>query len=90
MSANRPGSSVLLKFFQHEAKFPSKKQDVPKVVVECLAKQLSVSPKLFDEYRWGGKEKSYTRHRKNIRDYFGFRELTGKDNEHLEKWLGIP
>lgn len=46
-----------------------------------------MSPDLFDEYRWGAEERNYTYHRKQIRDFFGFQELTGADNERLEKWL---
>lgn len=85
--ANRLGFALLLKYFQQEARFPSKKQDIPKAVVEYIAKQLDISPESFDVYRWGGKEKTYTRHRKSIPDYFGFQELTHTDNERLEQWL---
>lgn len=85
--ANRLGFALLLKYFQQEAKFPSTKQDVPKVIIEYIAKQLDISPERFEEYRWGGKEKTYTRHRKNIRDFFGFQELTRIDNERFEQWL---
>ncbi|MDG0949991.1 hypothetical protein P6U19_25320 [Bacillus paranthracis] len=28
-----------------------------------IAKQLHLSPDLFHQYSWGGKEKTYTRHR---------------------------
>jgi hypothetical protein len=76
------GFAVLLKYFQQEAKFPSKKQDVPKTI-KYIAKQLGISPDRFDEYSWGGKEKTYTRHRKNIRDFLGFQELTRTDNERF-------
>ncbi|MED2578201.1 Tn3 family transposase, partial [Bacillus thuringiensis] len=85
--ANRLGFALLLKYFQQEARFPSTKQDVPKVIIEYIAKQLDISPERFEEYRWGGKEKTYTRHRKNIRDFFGFQELTRTDNERFEQWL---
>lgn len=49
--ANRLGFALLLKYFQQEAKFPSKKQDVPKVIIEYIAKQLDVPPNRFEEYR---------------------------------------
>lgn len=84
---NRLGFAVLLKYFQQKARFPSQKQDIPKVVIEYIAKQLDVSHDQFDEYSWGGKEKTYTRHRKNIRDFFGFQELTRTDNDRLGQWL---
>lgn len=41
--ASRLGFAVLLKYFQQEARFPSKKQDIPKVVVEFIAHQLEIS-----------------------------------------------
>jgi hypothetical protein len=84
---NRLGFAVLLKYFQQEARFPNKKQDIPKVVMEYIAKQLDVSLDRFDEYRWGGKEKTYTRHRQYIRNLFDFREWTGKDKDRLKEWL---
>lgn len=88
--ANRLGFALLLKYFQQKARFPSTKQDVPKVIIEYIAKQLDISPDRFEEYRWGGKEKTYTRHRKNIRDFFGFQELRRIDNERFEQWLEGP
>lgn len=55
--ANRLGFALLLKYFQQEAKFPSTKQDVPKVSIEYIAKQLDISPEHFEEYYWGWKRK---------------------------------
>ncbi|THG92329.1 transposase [Alkalihalobacillus alcalophilus ATCC 27647 = CGMCC 1.3604] len=46
---SRLGFAVLLKYFQQEARFPSKKQDIPKVVVEFIAQQLGLSSALFEE-----------------------------------------
>nr|WP_264806909.1 DUF4158 domain-containing protein [Cytobacillus sp. NCCP-133] len=87
-SANRIGFAVLLKYFQQEAQFPNKKQDVPKEVVQHLADQVDASIEdFFDSYGWGGKERSYTEHRKAIRNLFGFRELTANDNPLFVKWL---
>lgn len=85
--ASRLGFAILLKYFQQEARFPSKKQDIPKVVVEFIAQQLGLSSALFEEYRWGAGERNFTYHRKQIREFFGFRELTAKDNELLIEWL---
>jgi hypothetical protein len=64
--ASRLEFAVLLKYFQQEAKFPSKKQDIPKVVVEFIAHQLEISADLFEEYRWGAEERNFTYHRKQI------------------------
>ena len=52
--ANRLGFALLLKYFQQEARFPSKKQDVPKVIIKYIAKQLDISPDQFEEYSWDG------------------------------------
>ncbi|MCU5571450.1 DUF4158 domain-containing protein [Bacillus cereus] len=49
-----------------------------------------MSPDRFEEYSWGGKEKTYTRHRNIIRDFFGFQELTRTDNERFKHWLEEP
>jgi len=85
--ASRLGFTVLLKYFQQEARFPIKKQEIPPVVVEFIAEQLDLSPDLFEEYRWGGSERNFTYHRKQIREFFGFREIQGKDKERLKTWL---
>lgn len=68
--ASRLGFTVLLKYFQYEARFPVEKNDIPKTVVEYIAKQLNLSSDLFDQYRWGSEERNYTYHRKQIRDFF--------------------
>jgi len=87
-NANRLGFAVLLKYFQKEARFPSEKQDISKDIVQHLAHQIDALPEdFFEHYRWGGKERSYTDHRKIIRDLFGFREITSKDNLQLIQWL---
>ncbi|OLR24138.1 DUF4158 domain-containing protein [Bacillus cereus] len=87
-NANRLGFAVLLKYFQKEARFPSEKQDISKDIVQHLAHQIDALPEdFFEHYRWGGKERSYTDHRKIIRDFFGFREITSKDNLQLIQWL---
>jgi hypothetical protein len=87
-SANRLRFAVLLKYFQQEAQFPNKKQDVPKAVVQHLADQVDASiDDFFEKYGWGGKERSYTDHRKTIRNLFGFHELTAHDNDRFAEWL---
>ncbi|WP_439823224.1 Tn3 family transposase [Bacillus cereus] len=84
---NRLGFAVLLKYFQQEARFPSEKQDISKDIVQHLAHQIDALPEdFFEHYRWGGKERSYTDHRKTICDLFGFRELTSKNKLQLIKW----
>ncbi|AHA70008.1 transposase Tn3 family protein [Bacillus thuringiensis YBT-1518] len=85
--ASRLGFTVLLKYFQYEARFPVEKNDIPKTVVEYIAKQLNLSSDLFDQYRWGSEERNYTYHRKQIRDFFQFKEFTHTGGKRLEQWL---
>ncbi|MCR6789928.1 DUF4158 domain-containing protein (plasmid) [Bacillus cereus] len=82
--ASRLSFTVLLKYFQHEAISPIKKSDVPKAVIEYIAKQLNLSSNLFDEYRWGSEERNYTYHKKQIRDFFQFKAFTHTEGERLE------
>ena len=42
--ATRLGFAVLLKFFQHEGRFPGQRQDVPGTVVGYIARQLDIVP----------------------------------------------
>jgi len=47
VSHNRLGFVILLKFFQHEARFPEDPSEVPKEVIEHLAKQLALPPQMY-------------------------------------------
>src|SRR5450759_1621083 len=51
----RLGFAVLLKYFQYAARFPTAKQDVPKPILNYLAKQLNLSPELYHQYDWTGR-----------------------------------
>jgi TnpA family transposase len=82
---NRLGFAVLLKFFQMEAKFPFHHHIVPKQVVSYIARLLKVSPKQYSEYSFLGR--TAERHRAEIREFFGFRELNPYDKKELITWL---
>lgn len=81
----RLGFAVLFKFFQCEARFPSQKFEVPKAVINYVAKQINVQPELYAQYDWTGR--SITYHRTQIRDFFGFREDTVQDAQDMVDWL---
>jgi len=81
----RLGFAVLFKFFQYEARFPTQKSEVPKSVIQHIAKGVGVSAVLFARYSWSGRVITY--HRAQIREYFGFRENTIADNEEVIDWL---
>ena len=83
--SNRLGFALLLKFFQIEARFPLTKQEIPKLVVSYIAKQVDVSPRAVKEYSLSGR--TIERHRSQIRQFFGFRETTVEDAFELMKWL---
>src|SRR4051794_18101561 len=81
----RLGFAVLLKFFQHEGRFPRQGHDVPDVAVEYVARQTDVSPGEWARYDWDGRTIKY--HRAQIRAFLGFREATVEDGEALAAWL---
>jgi TnpA family transposase len=83
--SNQLGFALLLKWFQAEGQFPKRKQDIPPVVVDFLARQLAVAPDCFKSYPWQGR--SMERQRAQIRQYLGFREATVQDGEALTAWL---
>jgi TnpA family transposase len=81
----RLGFAVLLKFFQHEGRFPADPAEVPIAVVVHLANQVGVETDIWSEYPWRGR--SAERHRADIRSFCGFREATLEDGKMLENWL---
>ncbi len=83
--ATRLGSSLILKFFELEGRFPRHAGDVPRAAVEYVAGQVKVDPNEFSRYDWSGR--SIERHRAQIRKALGFREFTVGDEEKLAGWL---
>ncbi|WP_083798497.1 DUF4158 domain-containing protein [Lyngbya sp. PCC 8106] len=83
--ATRLGFAVLLKCFCKDARFPVKKQEIPKSVISYIALQVEVSASQWREYKWSGRTIEY--HRAQIRSFFGFREATVADFNSLSEWL---
>ena len=81
----RLGFGVMFKFFQHEARFPYNKNEIPTEIIEYIAKQLEVAPFIFDKYDWNGRNIKY--HRSQIRTFFGFKEATLEDIQTTKDWL---
>ncbi|WP_010233689.1 Tn3 family transposase [Clostridium arbusti] len=81
----RLGFAVLLKFFQMEARFPNSKNEVAKVVIDYIAKQVQVTGNLFDNYDMNSR--TYYNHKSQTREYFEFREPTAEDANSMTKWL---
>jgi hypothetical protein len=81
----RLGAACLLKYFQHEERFPAQKQDVPPIVIVHLAQQLGVIPEKIIPYDWDGR--SIKAHRAAIRTFLGVHEATLADEETMVEWL---
>jgi hypothetical protein len=84
-SVTRLGFSVLLKYFELEARFPRHAGEVPQAAVRYVAAQVKVDTALFRQYPWSGSTIEY--HRAQIRAALGFREATRADEERLTAWL---
>ncbi|MFJ2032276.1 DUF4158 domain-containing protein [Streptosporangium sp. NPDC087985] len=82
--ATRLGFSLMLKFFELEARSP-RREDVPKAAVDFVAGQVKVDPGLFAQYAWSGS--TIEHHRKQIRDFYRFRTITVGDEDKLIVWL---
>ena len=82
---NQLGKAVLLKFFQHEGRFPESARDVPEDVLTHIAQQLDFEARELEEYNWSvGRIKQ---HRQEIREWLGFRPATVADQRELRDWL---
>lgn len=84
-SNSRLGFAALMKFFQHEARFPAKPSDIPKAMINFIAKQLKIPSEMFDHYSWSSR--TLTSYRSEIRKLYGFREGTLQDEKEVTHWL---
>jgi len=75
--ATRLGFALLLKFFQHDGRFPQHRGEIPTATVVFVAQQLSLPPEWYAQYAWTGRTMVY--HRIQIRQAMGFRESTEQD-----------
>lgn len=76
---------MLLKFFEAEARFPETPEEVPPSAVGYVAHQVGVAIERFRAYNWSGR--TIKRHRREIREFFGFHECTEADQQKLAVWL---
>ena len=79
------GCALLLKCFEYEGHFPSAKYEIPKAVVDYIARQLKVDANVFAQYDWDGR--TIKLHRTQIREHLNFREATAEDSETIASWL---
>ncbi len=83
--STRLGFAISLKFFQHEARFPSSQQEIPSAVVTHVASIVQVSPEDYQQYDLHGRIAKF--HRAQIRGFFGFRQATVPDAREMVDWL---
>ncbi len=81
----RLGCAIFLKYFQYEGRFPAVRQDIPRAVVDYIARQLKVPADLLAQYDWEGR--TIKLHRMQIREHLGYREATTADSEAMSSWL---
>lgn len=81
----RLGFAVTFKYFQYEAKFPRARWEVPKVIIEYIAKQTQTEMNQFKLYDMDSR--TFFNHKAQIRDFFGFREATVEDANNMTEWL---
>ncbi len=83
--ATRLGCALLLKCFQQEGRFPPARNDIPKAIIDYVARQLKLDTGLLAQYDWEGR--TIKGHRTQIREHLSFREVTVLDTEEMKSWL---
>ncbi|MCE1227147.1 MAG: Tn3 family transposase [Geobacteraceae bacterium] len=81
----RLGFAVLLKFFQVKGRFPNRKGEVGKDILASIAEQIGTPIEAWHDLDWEGR--TIKRHRSDIREWCGFREVTLSDLENFRRWL---
>ena len=81
----RLGFAVLLKFFQVKGRFPNWQGEVGKDILANIAEQIGVPVEAWLDLNWEGR--TIKRHRADIREWCGFREVTLSDLEIFRRWL---
>ncbi|WP_459947540.1 DUF4158 domain-containing protein [Desulfocastanea catecholica] len=81
----RLGIAVLLKFFQVKGRFPERHGEVGKDILANIAEQVGVPVETWHDLDWEGR--TIKRHRADIREWCGFREVTLSDFDIFKTWL---
>ena len=83
--ANRLGFAVLLLFYRANGRFPKEPIEIDEETVARVARQLGAE---LNDHDWcDTTNRTWKRHRAEIRAWLGFREATVADAELLEAWL---
>ena len=81
----RFGFAVLLKFFQHERRFPDSRRELPAEVVRHMALQLSMPINALERFDWAGR--TAKRQRTEILAWLGVRRMAINDWALLSTWI---
>ena len=81
----RLGLAVMLKFFQHEGRFPLYHKEPPLLAVDFIADQLAIPTSTWFNYPLKGR--SGKRDREQLRAFLGFRPATMADGAQIQAWL---
>lgn len=84
-STNRLGFALQLCTLSYLGFVPEDLQQIPKPVVEFLARQLSATPELLREY--GSRPQTRTDHLSEIEAYLGFHKMTSAEESEFDEWL---
>ena len=82
---NRLAFAIMLKFFQAQGRYPTKKDTIDFMILSSLATQLKISPILFEPIYLGTRVSE--RFRRKIRGFLGYRIAKLSDAATLVIWL---
>ena len=83
--ANRLGFALLLLFYKANVRFPRNAGEIDPQSVSTIADQLGIEEASANSV-YNTAERTWKRHRAELRALFGFREATVSDGELLEWW----
>src|SRR3972149_4948473 len=82
---NQMAFAIMLKFLQHEGRYPTQADELSKTMIDSLSAQLNCNDIHVDNFNW--KSRIAKRFRQEIRALLDYNEPTEADSEHLIQWL---
>ena len=83
--ANRVDFALLLLFYRSHGRFPNEPEEIEPGAVAKIAQQLGMTGASHDGLNTA--DRTWKRHRAEVRAMFGYREATVADAEMLPEWL---
>ena len=84
---SRLAFALLLRFFGRYARFPRNRGELPGDVVEFMARAVKGEPGDLAGYDWSWRARTFKRHRKEVRDHFGYRFCGEEDGGKIVQVL---